>query len=147
MVASIGVFGQYSNSPIQQQRYVPDQNMVATINITMNQVQNGWAHWGNVCAGCPAYFYQVLVTQQPHQAEDGNYYYYYYFNYFSNSHYTNGAKASTYLSVVNFYANNQFIFQAQYILVAPNQNVFGAWLRLGVNNAMVTFAPTNVTVY
>ena len=138
----------YANQYQQQQvqKFVPRPETVVRTNITLNQIQNGWALWGSACAGCPAYWYQVTVTQQPVQAEDGNFYYYYYFYFFSNSHYTNGAQAGTYLSQVSFYSNNNFIFQTPYILLPAGQQVWGSWMRLPYNNAMVSFTVTNVSV-
>lgn len=147
----IAIFAQsyapnYQRQQQVQQKHVPHSNTVATINITLNQVQNGWARQGQACAGCPSYWYQVLVSQQPIQAEDGLYYYYYYFNFFSNSHYTNGVQASTYLSQVNFYYNGILGINAPYLLLPAGQQVWGAWIRLGVNNATVSFTVTNFSV-
>jgi len=141
-------FSQSYSTNYQQglQKYVPAPNTVATTNITLNQVQSGWALQNQACAGCPSYWYQVLMTQTPIQAEDGLYYYYYYFNFFSNSHYTNGVKASTYLSQLNFYYNGIFALNAPYLLLPAGQQVWGAWIRLGVNNAVVQFTVSNVSV-
>lgn len=139
----------YTNNYQQQvqQKYVPLSSKIETKNITLNQIQNGWAHWGNTCAGCPSYWYQVLVSKAPIKAEDGLYYYYYYFNFFSNSYYANGKIASTYLKEVKFYYNGILAINAPYILLSPGQNIWGAWIRLHVNNVVVSFTVTNVNVY
>jgi len=131
----------------QQNYYVPHPDQIAVTNITLNQIQNGWAVQGTSCAGCPSYWYQVLISQVPHQAEDGNFYYYYYFKYFSNSFYANGSPAGTYLSQVNFYANGNFVFTTPYILCPQGQIVWGAWMRQQQNNATVSFTVTNINVH
>ena len=81
-----GMAQSYANQPTQQY-YFPNPDGIPLINITLNQVQNGWAVTGQTCAGCASYWYQVWVSQSAHRAEDGQYYYYYYFKYFSNSYY------------------------------------------------------------
>lgn len=138
------------NNPYQQQsgqKFVPNQSQIPTINITMNQVQNGWALNGNSCYGCPSYWYQVLRSQQMYQAEDGQMYYYFYFNFFSNSRYTNGQNAGTYLSQLNFYYNGNFAFSVPYILVPVGQTIWGAWMRTQNPNSMVSFTVSQITVY
>jgi len=141
----IAAFGQnYGN---QVQRYVPDPNQISTVNITINPIQNGWARVNNSCAGCPSYWVQVLRSSQMIYAEDGRAYYYYYFKYYSNSFYSNGQPAGTYLSGLNFYSNGQYVFNLQYLLAPQGQHVLGAWMRLGFITTNVSFTTTNVTVY
>jgi len=130
----------------QQNYYVPHPDQTPVLNITLNQVQNGWATPRTACAGCASYWYQVFVTQSPQKAEDGNYYYYYYFKFFSNSYYSNGTPAATYLSQVNFYTNGNFLFSTSYILLPQGEIVWGAWLRTLQNNSMVSFNATNINV-
>ena len=147
MVASLALSGQsYVQQAQQQKKFVPHPTTVATTNITLDQVQNGWALHGQSCAGCPSYWYQVLVTQVPIQAEDGLYYYYYYFYFFSNSHYTNGVQASTYLSQVRFYCNGALAITAPYILLPVGQQVWATWIRFGADNATAQFKVTNASV-
>jgi hypothetical protein len=146
---SVVTFAQ--NNPYQQQtqkRWAPDPNSIPLTNITLNQVQNGWAQMGNSCAGCPSYFYQVLITQQAYQAEDGQYYYYYFLKFYSNSHYANGSAASTYLSQVNYFMNGNQVFFDQYILVAPGQALWGpSWVRSPNQNTVFLFTVAQMSVY
>jgi hypothetical protein len=147
MLFSIVGFSQ--NNPYQQQKsgFVPDPSQIPTLNITLNQVQNGWALIGNSCHGCASYWYQVLRSQQMHQAEDGQYYYYFYFNFFSNSRYANGQNAGTYLNQLNFYYNGNHSFSVPYILVPSGQTVWGAWMRSQNSNSSVSFTVAQITVY
>lgn len=151
LLMSVNITGQtYYNQQQQQQnqqKYVPPPSTIQTINITSNQIQNGWSHHGTSCAGCPAYWCQILRSQTQIQAEDGVYYYYYYFNFFSHSFYTNGSQASTYLSQLNFYHDDIFAFSAQYILLPAGQTIWGAWMRLSTPNSAVTFTVTNISVH
>ena len=134
-------------APQEIQQFVPDQNTVLIMNITLNQIRNGWAHWGAVCSGCPAYYYQILRSKTKIQAEDGIFYYYYYFNFYSDSFYTNGAQSSTYLTDINYYFNGIFMLNIQYLLLSPGQAVWGSWMRSQTENASVSFTVTNVSVY
>lgn len=146
---AVASFGQ-SYLPQQQiqKRWAPDPNTIPMVNITINQVQNGWAQMGNACAGCPSYFYQVLITNQAYQAEDGQYYYYFFFKFFSNSHYTNGSPASTYLSQVNYFVNGSQVYFDQYILVSPGQPLWGpTWIRSHAQNSSILFSVTQMSVY
>ena len=126
-------------------QYVPDPNKIPTVNITTNASQNGWAHNGSVCAGCPAYWYMILRSQYSVQAEDRKYYIYYFFYFYSNSHYINGSPAGTYLSEVFFYVNGNFILKSPYILLPSGQQVFGAWIRYSAS-IPVSFSVTNMSV-
>lgn len=147
LVSLVG-FGQ--NNPYQQQqgqKFVPNPSQIPTFNITVNQVQNGWAIIGNSCYGCASYWYQVLRSQQMYQAEDGQYYYFYYFNFFSNSRYTNGQSAGTYFSQLNFYYNGNFSFSVPYILVPAGQTVWGAWMRARDPNSVVSFTVAQIIVH
>ena len=157
ILASLVCAGQIQNkvnSPYQQQQqspqyFIPDHNTVPQTNITSNQVPglNGWAQIGTACAGCPSYYYKVTRTNLMYKAEDGLQYYYFFFYFHSNSYYVDGTPASTYLTEVNFYANQQWVFKVPYILLSPNTVVFGAWLRSQNPNSMVQFAATQMTVY
>lgn len=130
-----------------QGKYVPNPNTIELVNITTNQVQSGWGLIGQSCLGCASYWYQIRRSVQPIRAEDGGYYYYYYFNFYSNSFYTNGASASTYLSQIFYYANGTTIFTSQYLLLPVGQNVWGAWIRLSQPTAAVSFRVTNISVH
>jgi len=132
---------------VRQNYYVPNPDQIQLSNITSQQVHNGWARVGNPCAGCPSYWYQVLETSQPYQAEDGIYYYYYYFRFLSNSFYGNGSAAGTYLSQINFYMNGNFITSIQYLLLPSGQLVWGAWMRSQQINSMVSFTVANISVH
>jgi hypothetical protein len=142
----IGSFGQYQQKSTEKRYDVPDPNSIPTLNITNNQVYNGWALNGNVCAGCPSYYYMIIRSSNMIRAEDGGYYYYFYFYFYSNSYYSNGTPAGTYLSDIKFYANGNFIFSVPYILVPPGQKVYGAWLRWNTNSP-VSFFITNINVH
>ena len=142
----------YPNSMYQQQqvqqKWAPNPNNIQLANITLNQVQNGWALQGSPCAGCPSYYYQVLETPQPYQAEDGQYYYYYFFKFFSNSFYGNGGQASTYLNQINYFVDGNQVHFDQYILVPPGQPHWGpTWIRTKNSNSMILFSVTNMSVY
>ncbi|HUT80599.1 MAG TPA: hypothetical protein VMZ29_05280 [Candidatus Bathyarchaeia archaeon] len=132
---------------VQQNYYVPHPDQIPVMNITLSQIQNGWARMGTTCAGCASYWYQVIRSQYSIQAEDGNYYYYFYFKYFSNSYYGNGNPAGTYLSQVNFYINGNFVLTTPYILCPTGQMIWGAWMRYQNGNATVTFTVTNMNVH
>ena len=136
-------FSQYQ----YQQPYVPNSESTPSINITINQIQNGWARIGNSCAGCPSYWFKITRTQQMHQAEDGQAYYYFYFHFYSNSFYTNGVQAGTYLSQVKFFHNGALLINTPYILVPAGQHVDGAWMRSQDPNASVTFSVSQMSVY
>ena len=138
----------YQQQQIVQQKWAPNPNNIPLINITSNQVQNGWAMNGYACAGCPSYYFQVFVTNQAYQAEDGQYYYYFFFKFFSNSHYTNGSQASTYLSQVNYYINGSQVYFDQYILIAPGQALWGpTWIRYSAQNVSILFSVAQMSVY
>ena len=141
---AIAGMSQYQQA--QQQYYVPNADGTPTINITLNQIQNGWARMGTTCAGCPSYWYQVSRTQQMHVAEDGNAYYYYFFHFFSNSFYTNGVQAGTYLSQVSFYHNGALAFNTPYILLPVGQHIDGAWMRSQNPSATVSFTVAQMSV-
>lgn len=141
-------FSQYiSYQQHQEKKFVPTPNQIQVLNITMNQVQNGWAIIGNSCYGCASYWYQVLRSQQMHQAEDGQYYYYFYFNFFSNSRYANGQNAGTYLSQVNFFYNGNFTFSIPYILIPVGQTIWGSWMRSQNINSVVSFSVAQIIVH
>jgi len=141
------------NSPFstneRSEYYVPDYNIVEQINITTNQVTeaNGWAQMGVACYGCPSYYYKITRTIHQHQAYDGKNYYYYFFFYFSNSYYANGNPAATYLKDLNFYADQNWIFQNEYLLLPQGVVVYGAWMRSQDPNSTVKFIVTQMTVY
>jgi len=140
------------NSPYQQrsiQYFVPDYNTVPQVNITMNQVPglNGWAQIGTACAGCPSYFFKVTRTSTMYRAEDGLQYYYFFFYFHSNSYYGNGNPASTYLTDINFYIDQQWLLKVDYLLLYPNTVVMGAWIRSQNPNSMLHFAATQMMVY
>ena len=138
----------YQQQQVAQQRWSPNPNAVPLLNITTNQVQNGWALNGYACAGCASYYYQILVTNQAYQAEDGQYYYYFFFKFFSNSHYTNGAQASTYLSQVNYFDNGTQVYFDPYILIAPGQALWGpTWIRSRSQTDAIMFSVTQMSVY
>lgn len=125
----------------------PQPNQVPTVNITFNPVQNGWAITGNSCAGCGSVYYKILRTTQTYQASDGYFYYYYYFYFFSNSYYTNGYPATSYLTHPKFYADGVLAFQTQYVLVEPNVQKFVAWIRSANPNSVVTFHVNQISPY
>ena len=142
-----GLAQSYANPQQTQQYYHPNPDMIVLKNITLQQVQNGWARSGNACAGCASYWYQVWISKTQHQAEDGNYYFYYYFKFFSNSFYGNGNPAGTYLSQINYFMNGNFVISQEYLLVPASQMIWGAWMRSLQNNVTVGFQITQISVY
>ena len=100
-------------------RFVPDEDTILKENITPDQVPNvnGWAKIGEVCSGCPSFFYRIQRTAESYNAEDRLDYFYFYFDFFSNSYYTNGSPASTYLQDINFYADSVFDKKIDYLLL------------------------------
>jgi hypothetical protein len=137
------------NTPMKQKRsaFFPAPGTVEVINITPNQIKNGWGQVGNECAGCPSFFYQVSRTKQVYQAEDGIYYYYYYFHFFSNSYYSDGSIATTYLTNVDFIADGVLLIKSPYILLEAGSQKFGAWIRTRNPNSRVQFNVGQMTVY
>jgi hypothetical protein len=109
-------------------QYVPDPNRTPMINITQNRVSGDWAVFGNACAGCASYYFKITRTQNFILAEDGRYYYYYFFWFYSNSYYGSGQPASTYLTNVNAYLNNDHIINVPYILSTHQVN-YAIWVR------------------
>jgi len=133
----------------QVRQYVPKPSEVVQMNITHNQAPdaNGWAKMGDPCAGCPAYWYKIQRSIGQIIAEDGIAYYYFFFYFYSNSHYTDGTIASTYLSDVQFFSEETFITTIPYIIIIPDKQEWGAWLRTQNPSAAVQFLPTKVTVF
>ena len=138
----IGQKQQYSRI----KKFVPEPTSIQTINITINPYINGWALNGESCAGCPSYFFAVLRSQELHMAEDGMYYYYYYIFFNSNSYYSNGNQAATYLENESFIEYGNVIFNTPYILLAPNEQTYKAWVRSTNPYANVTFFVQNYRV-
>lgn len=126
---------------------VPIQDKVNTVNVTRNIVQNGWAKWGNTCAGCPSFWYQVLRTDRRFAAADSNYYYYYYFNFYNNSFYENGQVSSTYMTELEFFVNGISALKMDYLLIDPNKPVWGAWVKHPELDAVVEFTVEKVSVH
>jgi len=145
ILSSIICFGQ-AQQYSRIKKFVPDPTIIQTINITPNPYINGWGLDGDPCAGCPSFFSAILRSQELHMAEDGMYYYYFYIFFNSNSHYTNGNKAATYLENVSFIEDGKTVFMAPYILVIPNEAGYKAWIRSTNPYAMVTFNVQNYRV-
>jgi hypothetical protein len=133
----------YLNANSQQ---TPDPNIQKS-NITLNQIDNGWSKWGNACGGCPSFFYKILRNDYKVQREDGNYYYYYYVYFYSNSYYSNGLLASTYLTNVNFYINNNLILNLKYILIPPRQTYYACYIYATISDARISFLAEKINVY
>jgi len=127
--------------------YVPHPDTLNLINITHNQKFNGWGLMGTTCAGCASYYYKIFRSKNPFIAEDDMFYYYYYFYFYSNSHLPNGDLAGTYLSDVNFFINENYVFDVEYILLDIGQIVYGAWARSTNPKSLILIKPTKVTVY
>lgn len=127
---------------------------IPKVNITHNQVVNGWAKFKTECNGCVSFYYQILKNTLPvkeaYQNKEGVYYlnyYYYYFYFFSNSKYVNGNSASTYLTNLSFYADGELIFKKDYILIEPGKSVYGAWIKTTNPNAYISFNWENAIIY
>jgi len=130
-------------------RFVPDVDTTLKINIILDQDPNvnGWTKYGKACSGCPSFFYRIQRTVKTYIAEDGVDYYYFYFYFFSNSYYSNGSPASTYLQGIDFYANQVFYKKIDYLLLNIGVSVYGAWMRSEDPNCIVKFEVTQMTVY
>jgi len=129
--------------------YTPDVNTTPQINITINQIpgRNGWALIGSTCAGCPSIFYKIQRSANPIIAEDNQWYYYFFFYFFSNSFYSNGNLASSYIRNISFFMNGNFVFNSEYILISPGVPIYAAWLRSPTPNSLATFQISQISVY
>ena len=148
IISALVCSGQVNRS-VRPNYYVPDPVSVNKVNITLNQKPgaNGWAQNGTTCAGCPSYFFKIFRTSNAIKAEDGILYYYYYFYFFSNSFYSNGNPASTYLSQISFFMNNNFMFKIEYVLLQPGQSIYVAWMRSTSPSASVRFSISKINVH
>ncbi len=144
ILSSFVCIGQTQYSRIK--KFVPAPTTIQTINITINPYINGWGLDGQPCAGCPSFFFAVLRSQELHLAEDGMYYYYFYIFFNSNSHYSNGNPAATYLENVSFVEDGRVVFNTPYILIIPNEQTYKAWLRSTNPYANVSFFIQNYKV-
>lgn len=90
------------------------------INITYNQVVNGWAMEGNNCAGCSGFYYKIMRTEYPHV--DG--YYYYYIYGYSNSYYSNGIAAPTRINGLKIYVGGRHVKTKTYTILNVNISEF-----------------------
>lgn len=129
-----------------QQLYAPNPKNIQLIDITFNPVIEGWAIEGVACAGCPSFYYKVFVSAIPHQAENSLYYYYYYFYFYSNSYYSDGTPASTYLNNVTFTLNGINVFTIPYIVLNTNEVSYVAWLRYVDQMAVVGYSVSQINV-
>ena len=125
-----------------KKKKIPDPNM-PTINITQNQVVNGWAKFKTECLGCVSFYYQIRRTAGMYS--DGKYYFYIYLH--SNSYSTAGFQAATYLRNIKFYMNNNLVFNLDYVLVEPGGPQHVAWLTSPDPMTLVTFTWENSIVY
>lgn len=130
---SIFTYGQnniFKKAPtINTEFYVPHINSLAVINVTPNGDYNGWNVYGKVCSGCSSYYWQILRSSDRVLAENGKLYYYYYVNFYSNSYYTDGSRASTFLSDIHVIWNGSSIVHLDYLLIPNDQPIWGIWLR------------------
>jgi hypothetical protein len=127
--------------------YVPAPDTIKLINITNNQIENGWSLSGYSCAGCPSFYYKILRSEIPFKAEDEIYYYYFYFYFYSNSFYSDKTLTYTYLGDINFYINSQYIFELPYLLIEPKKVIYGAWMRHINPESNVSFKAIKVNVH
>ena len=132
----------------KQSYFVPSPDTISLINITISPYQrNGWAQNGKTCAGCPSYYYKIMRSEFKYPGEDGSYYYYFYFYFYSNSFLSNGVQTSTYLSNINFFANNISVCKIEYILLEPKKVIYVAWIRSVDPKTIVSFYINNINVY
>lgn len=128
--------------------YVPDPNSILTINITNPDsiVSNGWGLTGPTCAGCASYYWKITRSKMQIKAEDNIYYYYYYIWVFSNSYYSDGYKASTYLTDLDVYMDDELIYNIEYTLATGEQRWVG-WARSTNGNESLSFEIEKISVY
>lgn len=143
ILSSFVCCGQYNRI----KKFVPEPTAIKTLNITTNPVANGWGLIGQSCAGCPSFFFALLRSKEIQLAENGKYYYYYYVFLNSNSFYTNGNAAATYLEDISILENDKIIFNSKYILVVPNEQAYKIWIRSKDPFAKISFDIKNYKVH
>lgn len=124
---------------------IPDPNVPKT-NVTNNIYYNGWAKWGNTCSGCVGLYYRIDRINHPIY-ENGSYYYYFYIYFYSDSYYSNGQKASTYLTNVNFFIGDYFLLNIEYILIPSETSYYAAYIKSVNPSSAVRFTWDNATIY
>lgn len=90
-----------------------------------------WQLSNKSCYGCGSFF--VMVVNNPKPAKG---YYYYDIYLWSNSFYTNGYAANTYVKQISVYTldpegKEYFIFKMPYVVVAPKSESFNGYFYLG----------------
>ena len=136
----------------------PDPESIELITIAVPgklMVNDGWMAFkldeDNMeplsCAGCANFYFMVKRSATPHQAEDSLYYFYYYVFIYSNSFYSDGNLASTYLKGVQFTLNGIPVFSTNYILAEPGVPTYAAWIRYVEPTNQIAIEPTNINVH
>jgi len=107
-------------------------NANAQGNMVINYNQyNKWVLSNSPCVGCGSFY--VMVVNNPTPNNRGYYFYDVYC--WTNSSYTNGYLASTYLKNINFYfvgasGNEVFILNIPYGVVPPKTQYFNGYFYL-----------------
>jgi hypothetical protein len=107
-------------------------NSNAQNSITIgNGNYNTWVSSNDACYGCGSFY--VMIVNNPNQA-DGYYYYDIYF--WSNSYYTTGYVANTYIKSVNIYMLNPSglwnpVLSFPYVVVPPKSDYFNGYFYIG----------------
>jgi len=120
---------------------IKDAN-VDYVNITHEQVANGWAVSNQSCYNCASFYYKILRTKYP---EEGYYYYYIYL--YSNSFDAQGYLRSTYVSGINLYIDNNLVEKIGYVLVEPKKTILLGYLYSLKSTSKVEFTWENKSVY
>ena len=105
---------------------------IAQTNITIgNGSYNSWALSNTACYGCGSFYTMIVNNPNP---IDGYYYYDIYL--WSNSYYTNGYAANTYVKPINIYTLDPFgksklVLTFAYVVVPPKSASFNGYFYLG----------------
>lgn len=96
-----------------------------------NYNYNTWLLSNNTCSGCGSFFVMVVNNPIP-----SNGYYYYDIYFWSNSFYTNGFAANTYIKPVNIYIINPEgvavpVLNFTYAVVPPKSASFNGYFYVG----------------
>lgn len=91
---------------------------------------NTWVESNTTCAGCGSFY--VMIVNEKTKAKDGYYYMYVYL--WSNSYYSNGYTASSYIKNINIYFTDGVrdypAISFQYALVPPKSEYFNGWYQI-----------------
>lgn len=107
-------------------------NAISQNDITIEPGQySQWSMSNQTCYGCGSFL--TMVVNNPVQSKG---YYYYDIYFWSNSFYTNGYAANTYIKQVNIYAQdpsgrNTLVLTFPYTVVPPKSDAFNGYFYVG----------------